>query len=624
MFSSSSLLSPSASSSSSTLFNRRGNNKNYSNSLPLSLRQRLLKNYSSSYFNAKGKNTNPVYEYDKLVLSRLRSSNSDIINNNKNKNSSKRLKHTTHMSKLRALREEADEVALDSSKSDERSSIFCNRSLPMRSIRSVGFDMDYTLACYKPETFERLVYRKTIEKLVNVLKYPKEILKYEFDENYMVRGLIIDKRRGNVLKCDRHNYVKVAMHGFRAISTDERLSTYCDSSKVGTTFDGREYAAMDTLFALAEAYLFCQIVDLKDKYHAAEKNNTSNNDDDDEGDKNRLREVSYHEIYDEIRKSVDLVHRDGSLKHEVAKDPQKYIIQDDTLKELLSTLKMSNRSVFLLTNSLFDYTNVVMNYLLSGNVGEKKTLEWMDYFDVVFVGSQKPNFFSQDNNTIFEVDPKTYHLKNTDSGAPLTPIGGENNNDATNPTGLFNAKVYQGGSYVHLHDALDISRGSDILYVGDHIFGDILRSKKQIGWRTMLIVPELSHELDVLQDCRKGGFLDELKDLREQRDALDEQRQRLAFQKRIKKLNDDDRKLDKKLEKTYGEVRDKHRQRTREYHEKFHYVWGALLKSGCQNSRFAHQVERYACVYTSKVSNILKYSPEVNYRAFSDSMPHDA
>ena len=25
--------------------------------------------------------------------------------------------------------------------------IFCNRSLPMKSIRSVGFDMDYTLAC---------------------------------------------------------------------------------------------------------------------------------------------------------------------------------------------------------------------------------------------------------------------------------------------------------------------------------------------------------------------------------------------------------------------------------------------------------------------------------------------
>ena len=98
--------------------------------------------------------------------------------------------------------------------------IFCNRSLPMKSIRSVGFDMDYTLAMYKPETFERLVYTKTIAKLVSHYGYPKEILKsFQFDETYMVRGLVIDKKRGNVLKMDRHNYVKVVVHGFKAVST---------------------------------------------------------------------------------------------------------------------------------------------------------------------------------------------------------------------------------------------------------------------------------------------------------------------------------------------------------------------------------------------------------------------
>ena len=54
----------------------------------------------------------------------------------------------------------------------------------------------------------------------------------------MVRGLVIDKKRGNVLKMDRHNYVKVVVHGFKAVSTEERLMTYCDSSKVGTSFTG--------------------------------------------------------------------------------------------------------------------------------------------------------------------------------------------------------------------------------------------------------------------------------------------------------------------------------------------------------------------------------------------------
>ena len=38
-----------------------------------------------------------------------------------------------------------------------------------------------------------------------------------------------------------------------------------------------------------------------------------------------------------------------------------------------------------------------------------------------------------------------------------------------------------------------------VLYVGDHIYGDILRSKKTLGWRTMLVVPELATELDILK-----------------------------------------------------------------------------------------------------------------------------
>lgn len=54
----------------------------------------------------------------------------------------------------------------------------------------------------------------------------------------------------------------------------------------------------------------------------------------------------------------------------------------------------------------------------------------------------------------------------------------------------------QGGSSRHLHAMLGVTSGSQVLYVGDHIYGDILRSKKQIGWRTMLIIPELAVELE--------------------------------------------------------------------------------------------------------------------------------
>lgn len=52
------------------------------------------------------------------------------------------------------------------------------------------------------------------------------------------------------------------------------------------------------------------------------------------------------------------------------------------------------------------------------------------------------------------------------------------------------------GSSDIICDLLDV-RGKDILYVGDHIFGDILKSKKRQGWKTFLVVPELTKELQV-------------------------------------------------------------------------------------------------------------------------------
>lgn len=58
---------------------------------------------------------------------------------------------------------------------DLRKQIFCNRSLNMKGIVSVGFDMDYTLAQYKFETFESLAYEGTIKKLVYDLGYPSDV-----------------------------------------------------------------------------------------------------------------------------------------------------------------------------------------------------------------------------------------------------------------------------------------------------------------------------------------------------------------------------------------------------------------------------------------------------------------
>lgn len=63
-------------------------------------------------------------------------------------------------------------------KTDIGKQIFCNRPLNMKNIVAVGFDMDYTLAQYMPETFESLAYQHTVEKLVYDLKYPSEVCEF--------------------------------------------------------------------------------------------------------------------------------------------------------------------------------------------------------------------------------------------------------------------------------------------------------------------------------------------------------------------------------------------------------------------------------------------------------------
>ncbi|XP_015933878.1 uncharacterized protein LOC107460071 isoform X1 [Arachis duranensis] len=493
-------------------------------------------------------------------------------------------------------------------KTDIRKQIFCNRSLNMKNIVAVGFDMDYTLAQYKPETFESLAYQGTIKKLVYDLGYPRELLNWSFDWKYMVRGLVLDKKRGNILKMDRHKYVKVAYHGFKELSKEDKVGTY-GNTLVRDSFDEPDYALIDTLFSLAEAYLFAQLVDFKD---------------DNPG---KIQEsVDYARMYKDVRAAVDLCHRDGTLKQMVAKDPKRYINEDPSIVPMLEMLRESGRATFLVTNSLWDYTNIVMNFLSgSSEVDGSKSFAWLQYFDVVITGSAKPGFFHEENRAnLFGVVPETGMLLNTDNGSPMPQVGNisarlftEQKNHA--------CQVFQGGNVAHLHKLLSIESSSQVLYVGDHIYGDILRSKKVLGWRTMLVIPELEKEVQLLWESRDTRK--ELQFLRSERDRIEDEIHHLKWSLKFKNPDGDAKqKLSTELEKLELEresVRLSHQEAQRKLHQKFHEPWGQLLKTGYQNSRFAHQVERFACLYSSQVSNLALYSPDKYYRPSEDFMQHE-
>ncbi|XP_002510387.2 5'-nucleotidase domain-containing protein 4 isoform X1 [Ricinus communis] len=491
--------------------------------------------------------------------------------------------------------------------------IFCNRSLNMKNILAVGFDMDYTLAQYKPETFESLAYGGTIKKLVHDLGYPEELLEWSFDWKYMVRGLVLDKKRGNILKMDRHKYVKVAYHGFREMSKEEKVHTY-GNTLIRDSFDEPDYALIDTLFSLAEAYLFAQLVTFKDNNPA------------------KIPEgIGYARMYKDVRAAVDLCHRDGTLKKMVAEDPKRYINEDTSIVPMLKMLRDSGRIIFLVTNSLWDYTNVVMNFLCEPHVlegGRTCHFDWLKHFDVVITGSAKPGFFHEDSRAnLFEVEPESGMLLNTDNGTPMPQVGNTSPSIVLNKSNGSNSpcRVFQGGTVAHLHKLLSIGSSSQVLYVGDHIYGDILRSKKVLGWRTMLVVPELEREVELLfklRDTRK-----QLRLMRDERDEIEDLMHHLKWSLKFEDHNvDQKQKIStelNELESKRDQVRISHQEAQRACHQEFHKVWGQLMKTGYQNSRFAHQVERFACLYTSQVSNLSLYSPDKYYRPSEDYMPHE-
>jgi FMN phosphatase YigB (HAD superfamily) len=61
--------------------------------------------------------------------------------------------------------------------------IFINRTLNLKKIKAIGFDMDYTIVRYNSEAFEEFTHQETLKKLVSDKGYPAEILKLKLISN---------------------------------------------------------------------------------------------------------------------------------------------------------------------------------------------------------------------------------------------------------------------------------------------------------------------------------------------------------------------------------------------------------------------------------------------------------
>ena len=51
--------------------------------------------------------------------------------------------------------------------------------------------------------------------------------------------------------------------------------------------------------------------------------------------------------------------------------------------------------------------------------------------------------------------------------------------------------------------------------------------------------------------------------------------------------------------------------------------WGSVFRAGAEETFFTYQVERYACIYMDRLSDLLSHSPLEYYRAERKKLPHD-
>ncbi|TPV94056.1 MAG: HAD-IG family 5'-nucleotidase [Myxococcales bacterium FL481] len=479
--------------------------------------------------------------------------------------------------------------------------VFTNRDLAFDSMKAVGFDMDYTLGIYNQPALEALSIEIGVEKLIR-RGYPTRLETIQADPEFAVRGLVVDKEYGNILKMDRHGYVGRAYHGRKLLPRPERKDIY-RAQRVGQ--ERERFARVDTLFALPEVTLFAALVEMVED-HPDDWSRTP---------------PSYTQIWTDVREAIDESHRDETIKSRIKDQPAAYFHKDPDLAPTLHKLRSAGKKLFLLTNSYYAYTQVVMGHLLNDQMAIYD--DWSRYFDWVVVGSQKPSFFVA-NRPFLEVDRRTQAHVGKPRDEPQK------------------GKVYEAGNREGLERALGV-HSDEILYVGDHIYGDIVTSKKTASWRTVLVVEDLEQELEVQRAHELS--LREIEALAEIRNEITEQlfaeKHKLRVLERLGgEVADEDGAGEETVQAaargTLGDVRarldrlQQHRdeleavlqRRTATVDQAYNRYWGSIFAERLNTSLYGAQVEGYACLYTSRVSNFLYVSPSRYFHAPAARMPH--
>lgn len=460
--------------------------------------------------------------------------------------------------------------------------VFALRNIHLRDVKAVGFDMDYTLSHYRSPEIDELAFKKAIRLLVRERGYPAWLLDQAFDPGFAIRGLVLDGVHGNLLKITSERLVARACHGSRPMAREEIEAIY---GRRRFSASAHGYRNIDTRFEIPESHLYARLVDAVDQHLLTGKD--------------------YLHVFRDVRWAIDLAHRGGEMKAEILAHRDFFILPDPELPAALDRWIRAGKKLFVLSNSEWSFTNGVLSFLLDGQ--DPTRPHWQDYFELIVVSARKPVFFEEMPEPV--------------------PLPGQ-------------PKAYTGGHAAWLEKTLGCF-GEEVMYVGDHIYGDILRSKKNVSWHTLLLIPELGATLQRLEDHAEDlQKLLQAETLRRQEDTRisflnnklnrnREHRHVLAPRLSPEALQALDREaahLKVDVEAALARQQFQAEQTGILGHKlesAFNLRWGSIFRDGYQQTRFADQLQQYACAYTGKISNLYFVDPGAAIYAPVPTLPHE-
>ena len=463
-----------------------------------------------------------------------------------------------------------------------RVGVYANRTLNLRSIRAVGFDMDYTLVHYDVAAWEGRAFSFVRDELAS-LGWPVEGLHFSVEQ--CIRGLVVDTELGNIVKPDSHGYVIRAAHGTEMLSFPDQRAQY------GTTtvaLADERWVFMNTLFSLSAASLYAQLVDLRDAGALPEQ-------------------LSYRELYGVVEAAVGRAHIEGRLKAEIIADPARFVVRDPALVPALRDLRDAGKRLMVITNSEWPYTEAMMSYAFDPYLNGAC---WRDLFELVVVAARKPEFFLRRNPAFEVVDEARGLLRPTvDTFAK--------------------GRVYQGGDAHSVEEYLGLA-GAEILYCGDHVHADVRVSKGALRWRTMLVLRELERDITASEDFEAQAS--RLRTLMARKAELEAEHARSCLG--LQRLRHGDASLSDGRESQLDESLSTIKQALRTLDAEIaplaaqsaalaNPAWGLLMRAGNTKSHLARQLERHADIYSSRVSGLLSVTPYAYLRAPRRLLPHE-